>query len=180
MTTSSIKTRLARDLDGAFPQLVAEYQRGIYSGVLRLTRNPEDAADLTQDTFVRAYRALQGYGPDRIAELRVEGWLWTIALNLCRNRARSRSRRPRLVSLDLVEPPGDANTEEQALAFEGPLVEALALLTRTQRECVVLRHVVGLSYPAMSEALNRPEGTLKSEVHRGLRRLETILGDTYE
>ncbi len=176
MNTLSITTKLSRDVDTAFPELVTTHQNGIYGGILRMTSSREDAADLTQETFVRAYRALRDYDSERIRELRLEGWLWTIALNLCRNRARSRSRRPRVVPLIDIDPPGSDNTEAQALASEGPLIEALAKLPKNQRECVVLRHVVGLSYPAMSEATGRPEGTLKSDVHRGLQRLHTILG----
>ena len=85
---------LARDLDGAFPDLVSALQDDVYSGALRLTRDPHAAEDVTQEAFVRAYRALGGYEPERIRSLRLRGWIWTIAANLCRNRARSRARRP--------------------------------------------------------------------------------------
>lgn len=177
LTTPSITTRLSRDLDAAFPDLVVAHQNGIYAGILRMTSNRDDAADLTQETFVRAYQALGGYDGERIRQMRLDGWLWTIALNLCRNRARSRSRRPQMVPLIDLDPAGRDDTEADALAGHGPLLEALGTLPKRQRECVVLRHVVGLDYAAMSEAMGRPEGTLKSDVHRGLQRLQSILGE---
>ena len=171
LTTTSIKTRLSGNVDAAFPDLVIAHQNGIYAGILRMTSNREDAADLTQETFVRAYRALVDYDAERIRQMQLEGWLWTIALNLCRNRARSRSRRPQMVPLVDLDPAGRDDTEADALAGQGPLLDALEKLPKRQRECVVLRHVVGLDYAAMSEAMGRPEGTLKSDVHRGLQRL---------
>ena len=98
-TVSDLNQQLADDTDGAFPDLVRTFQDGVYSGALQLTRNDHDAQDVTQETFVRVYRALQRYDDARIRALELRPWIWTIALNLCRNRARARARRPEVSDL---------------------------------------------------------------------------------
>src|SRR6185436_20520906 len=98
---------LAGDLDGSFEALVLAHQDRIYSIALRLLGDPRDAEEAAQDAFVRAYRALSGYDPARIRELRLRPWLATIVLNLCRSRL---TRRPAAVrrQLSLDSPlPGD-------------------------------------------------------------------------
>ncbi len=161
-------TRLARDVDTAFPALVAALQDDLYSGLRRF--HPNDAQDLTQETFIRAYRALKGYEPQRIRDLQLRGWVWTIALNLGRNLARDRARRPVPVSLEdrhgLVDPEPIDTTAWQ---------RRLESLSWPQRRAVVLRHVVGLSYGDIAVALDRPTGTVKADVHRALQRLRTVL-----
>jgi len=91
MDDTELAHRLARDLDGSFETLVRTHVDRCHSIALRVTGNPHDAEEVTQDAFVRAYRALATYEPDRIRELRIRGWLATIVLNLCRNRARTRT-----------------------------------------------------------------------------------------
>ena len=115
MTTSQLNRRLAADLDKAFPALVTEMQSDVYNGALRWTRGRQDAEDVTQEVFVRAYRALQGYSSDRINDLKVRPWLFTITLNLCRNDARSKSRRPRQVELGDNEQADPSATDDSAL-----------------------------------------------------------------
>ena len=130
----------------------------------------EDAEDLTQETFIRAYRALAGYDPDRIRSLRLSGWMWTIALNLGRNHVRDRARRP--VPVAFVDRDGVEDPEPVDVAAWD---RRLAALPAVQRRAVVLRHVAGLSYPEIAEATGRPEGTVKADVHRGLARLRRII-----
>lgn len=171
-------TELARDLDGSFADLVREYQDGIYSGVYRLVPTHADAEDVTQETFVRAYRALRGYDPDRIEALKLGPWLWTIALNLCRNAARRRTRKPDGPGLDrVVEPADRSDTEAAAIAAvaSDEWQRRLASLPPRMRAAVVLRHVVDMDYPGIAEATGRPVGTVKSDVHRGLQRLQASL-----
>jgi len=171
---TDLRIALARDVDTAFPELVRARQHSVYSGVLRIVRNPHDAADITQDTFIRAYRALSGYDPQRIRELKLEGWLWTIAVNLCRNRGRSRAPVPSEIP-DRADP--RTGTEDEALERAGRLVweDRLAALPAPQRTAVVLRHVVGLSYDEIASATSRPVGTTKTDVHRGIARLRKML-----
>jgi RNA polymerase sigma-70 factor (ECF subfamily) len=174
----SLPERLAADLDGAFPALVRAYVDGIYSGVRRLVPTAADAEDVTQETLVRAYRALAGYDPARIAELRVRAWLWTIALNLCRNAARRRSRR--VAEVSLVEGDGAAAPDDVAADAIGTLTEVewsrrLARLPAPLRTAVVLRHVADLPYAEIAAATDRPVGTVKADVHRALDRLRRML-----
>jgi RNA polymerase sigma-70 factor (ECF subfamily) len=159
---------LASDLDRSFPDLVRALQRDVTSGLRRL--HGVEGEDLAQETFIRAYRALRGYPPERIRDLRLRGWIWTIALNLGRNHARDRARRP--VPAVLETEPGLPDPEPlDSVAWDRRLGE----LSRNQRQAVVLRHVVGLSYEEISAAVGRPEGTVKADVHRGLSRLRAIM-----
>lgn len=157
--------RLAADLDAAFGDLVETMSSEVYSGLRRLA-GADDAEDLTQETFIRAYRALNGYGADRIRRLRLRGWVWTIALNLGRNHARDRARRPTPVLLE-----DRFGVEDPEPADSGEWDRRLAALPPAQRRAVVLRHVVGLEYHEIAEATDRAEGTVRSDVHRGLERL---------
>ena len=171
-------SRLAGDVDAAFPDLVRALQDGVYSGARRLVPTEADAEDVTQETFVRAYRALHSYELGRIQELHLRGWIWTIALNLCRNRARTRSRRPTLALTDGFEPAAPGPGPE-AIALAGAATDAWALrlgrLAGPQRHAIVLRHVAGLSYAEIAQASGRAEGTVRSDVHRGIDRLRSML-----
>lgn len=178
MTTAprELTSRLAVDLDDAFPDLVRTLQDGVFSGVLQLTRNRQDAEDVTQETFVRAYRALGSYDEDRVRDLQLRAWVWTIALNLCRNRARTVKRHPETA---LVDDRADRTTDiaEEAAANVDLAVwrRRLAALTGPQRTAVVLHHVVGLPYWEVAESTGRPESTVRSDVRRGLTTLRTII-----
>ncbi|MDQ3448835.1 MAG: sigma-70 family RNA polymerase sigma factor [Chloroflexota bacterium] len=165
---------LAADVMTAFPSLVAHHRDLVYGVARRWTPAREDAEDLTQETFIRAYRALLDYPPERRETLRIRGWLASITLNLARNRARSR--RPETADLAAIpEPPdeGTASPERQAERRESAQRwrGLLATLPAHHRAAVELRHVEGLSYPEIAEALDKPIGTVKSDVHRGLARL---------
>jgi RNA polymerase sigma-70 factor (ECF subfamily) len=172
-----LTSRLAAGVDQAFPDLVRSMQDQLFSGVLRITACRADAQDITQETFVRAYRALRGYPPDRVRSLKLSGWLWTIALNLCRNRARSLARHPVAADNGRLAAHADRGPgpEELAVGREPPLADQLATLPEAMRVAVVLRHVVGLPYAELAEVLDRPEGTVKADVHRGLERLRKLL-----
>ena len=174
----ALPAALAADRDAAFPHLVRALIDGVYSGALRLTGSRADAEDVTQEAFLRAYRALGAYPPGRIRELRPREWVWTIALNLCRSRARSAARHPGAALDPAALPPDpDPGPEQEALAAAGGEVLAahLARLPWAQRAAVVLRHVNGLPYAEVAAALGRPIGTVKADVHRGLRQLRALL-----
>lgn len=174
---------LASDLDGTFESLVRAQEDRLYTIALRLLGDPRDAEEVAQDAFVRAYRALATYDAPRIRDLRLRPWLAAIVVNLARNRA-SRRRQPPSVSLDGAAPDGVAVADRLASPAAddpGPTVERreraahwaalLAALPDRYRAPIVLRHVDGLSYAEMSTTLDRPEGTLKAQVHRGLAML---------
>jgi RNA polymerase sigma-70 factor (ECF subfamily) len=162
--------RLADDLDAAFPDLVRALQDDMYSG-LRSLAGPE-AEDLTQETFIRAYRALSEYEPGRIRELKLRGWIWTIALNLGRNHLRARSRRPLLVDREI-----EVRSDDPDYVDLSAWHRRLQGLPPRTRRAVVLRHVVGLGYEEIAIATGQAVGTVKSDVHRGLEKLRNILED---
>jgi RNA polymerase sigma factor (sigma-70 family) len=166
--------RLAADLDAAFPGFLAHHQDLVYGIALRSTKRPADAEDLAQEAFTRAYKALQDYPPARIRELRPKGWLAAIVRNLGRNRARLAA--PAMADLTVVAevradegpgPEGVAERRESEVAWR----LRLEALPARYRRAVELRHVSGLSYPELAQALERPLGTVKSDVHRGVRLL---------
>src|SRR5690606_41535271 len=91
--------RLAADLDAAFPDLVDALASDVYSGLRRLA-GADEAQDLTQETFIRAYRALCQYEAERILSLRLRGWWWSIDLNISRIHDRDSARRPTPIAHD--------------------------------------------------------------------------------
>jgi RNA polymerase sigma-70 factor (ECF subfamily) len=184
--------RLRSGEASAFNRLVEERHGDIYALLYRLTEDPEEARDLTQETFLQAFRHLASFRGD--ADLRT--WLYRIAVNQARNRWRwwKRRRRDRTVSLDApvsdsIDAPlsaglaGDEglDPERQALARERELAlhAALKSLSRPYREVIVLRDIEGLSYEEVAATLDLNVGTVKSRLNRGRtelrRRLEGSL-----
>jgi RNA polymerase sigma-70 factor, ECF subfamily len=149
---------------------VSHHQDLVFGVARRLVRDPDDAEDLAQETFIRAYRALRSYDGERIRQLHLRGWLAQIALNLGRNRARSKhvalalEDAPDVPDADSAEPPAVAQRREAARFWTC----LLGTLPPRYRRAVELRHVDGLSYPELAMALARPIGTVKSDVHRGV------------
>lgn len=170
MSVDDLTRELARDLDGAFPKLVELMGPRLYWGLRRMTGDGHHAEDLSQEALIRAYRALSDYPPERVEELRLEGWVWTIAMNVGRSHLRDRSRRPTLVE-EKHEPPDFDSEPPDGAAWQ----RRLSHLSRPQREAVVLRHVVGLGITEIAEATGRAEGTCKADIHRGLKKLKAIM-----
>jgi RNA polymerase sigma-70 factor (ECF subfamily) len=176
----------------AFQRLVAERSGDLYALLFRLTEDAEEARDLTQETFLQAFRYIAHFRGD--ADLRT--WLYRIAVNQARNRWRwwKRRRRERTVSLDAPSseendtPLGERlrgregdDPEQNTLARERErlLLGALRSIARPYREVVVLRDIEGLSYEEVAAALELSVGTVKSRLSRGRtelrRRLEGSL-----
>jgi len=164
-----LTTALAADLDRAFPTLVDQMGPRLYWGLRRMCGDHQEAEDLTQETFIRAYRALDGFDRRRFEDLRLAPWVWTIALNLGRNHLRDRSRRPRFVEIQ------DHGREDPDLPDQRAWDARFAALNRNQRTAVVLRHVVGLGIGEIAESTGRPEGTVKADIHRGLDHLREMM-----
>ncbi len=177
ITAQDLNRRLADDIDNAFADLVRLLQDGIYSGTLQLTRNRHDAQDVTQETFVRAYRALTKYDSDRIRGLELRAWVWTIAINLCRNRARSQARRPEVLGLAIEQPApnGDPAAAASESADRAEWRQWLSQLNEPQRNAVVLHHVVGLPHNEIANITGRNPSTTRSDLRRGLAALRTII-----
>jgi RNA polymerase sigma-70 factor (ECF subfamily) len=171
-TTEDLTARLAVDLDGTFEALVGAEQDLVYGIALRSTRDPGAAEELAQDTFVRAYRALASYDAQRIHDLQLRAWLARITINLCRNRAHSRRSAPAEVPLEAIIEPTDPSLHPEpatlAREAEAEWGRRLAALPHRYRLAVELRHVHGLSYLEIAQALDRPVNTTKTHVHRGV------------
>jgi len=180
--------RLRAGEASAFNRLVEERHGDIYALLYRLTEDPEEARDLTQETFLQAFRHLASFRGD--ADLRT--WLYRIAVNQARNRWRwwKRRRRDRTVSLDApvsdeIDAPLSAglasdeglDPERQALARERELAlhAALKSLSRPYREVIVLRDIEGLSYEEVAITLDLNVGTVKSRLSRGRNELRRRL-----
>ena len=169
-----------------FERIVDEYQRRLYGFALRMTGNREDAEEIVQDAFVRAYRALVKMSPEQRRELRLQPWLYTITLNVTRNRLRTK--RPTNVALDALADPeallrsarSDGPPQPEKILEQSAdmaLVErALLQLPMHLRAAATLRFIEGRSHPEIAEILHQPIGTVKSHVHRAVRILRRILG----
>ena len=175
-----LPARLADDLDGHFEELVRTFQDRLYGFALRLTGSPQDAEESTQDAFVRAYRALEGYQREQRQTLQLKAWLYRITLNVVRNRVR----RTVLTSISvdglLSERLADDWREQPEVVAETAerqreLDNLLRALPSRYGTAVMLRHVQGLSYAEAADVLGQPVGTTKSDVHRGLRLLREAL-----
>jgi RNA polymerase sigma-70 factor (ECF subfamily) len=183
-TDAALANGLARDLEAAFPILVANHQDRLYTIALRLLGDRRDAEEVAQDALVRAFRAMRGYPRERVAALRLRPWLASITVNLARNRRRRLDDRQPPSSLEPMvaggfDLPADGQGSPQTTAdrreTKRELAAALLVLTPAVRAAIVLRHVDGLSVAEAAEALGKPEGTIKAQVHRGLRELRAAL-----
>jgi len=184
LTDAELTMALAADLDSTFERLVLTYQRRLFGFALRLCRSPQDAEEIAQDAFVRAYRALAAYPPERVRLLKLGPWLTRIALNVALNR----TQKHRLAAISLDEPAEDAAPREvaedaraqpEAMAVGAELRAQLETLLRHLpdhwRIPVVLRHVEGFTYQEIAQLLDQPPGTIKSAVHRGTTMLRESL-----
>jgi RNA polymerase sigma-70 factor, ECF subfamily len=169
---------LADDLGGGFEPMVRAYQHRLYAFALAMTGEPADAEEVAQDTFVRAHTALRRYPPERVRELKLNAWLHQIALNVVRNRVRRRSLRLVPMEADLPVADTSAGPESRTLSRAAlrELANLVSGLPEHQRAAVVLRCVQGMTYAEAAAQLGQPEGTVKSNVHRGLQALRRRAG----
>ena len=168
-----------------FDLVVDAFQQRLYGFALRMTGNREDAEEIVQDTFVRAYRAIGKMTDEQRTSLKLQPWLYTITLNVTRNRLRSK--RPTNVAIDALADP-DALLSNVTPRTDQPenvvernaelqLVEqALLQLPVHLRAAATLRFIEDRSHPEIAEILDQPIGTVKSHVHRAVRILRRILG----
>lgn len=180
MTELDLAQRLADDLNGNFEAFVRELQAPVYRFAYRWCGNAQDAEEIAQDSFLRAYRAMQGYESERIRVLRLTPWLMTITVNVARNRVRGKHLP--IDDLDGIDEPRAGRFDEPEQVSErndlsARLAADLHALPPRYRAPVILRHVLGMSYGEIADALDQPPGTAKSNVHRGIRLLREQLGD---
>lgn len=163
----------------AWETVVRDYSRRIYNLAYRFTTNHESAEDLTQDVFIRVYRALGQYDP---SQGNLSNWLMRLARNLIIDDYRRRQRTPTDGSDSIDDHEyhlhGSLDGPERTLQREERKLQvhrAIQKLTPELRECVILRDIEELSYAEIVEMLKIPEGTVKSRINRGRIELAKIL-----
>lgn len=180
---ADLPTLLATDLNGYFGQLVLDYQHRLYIFALRQTGSAEDAEDIVQEALLRAYYALGDYPVERVRMLKLQPWLYKIALHVYYNR--TRRLKLQVVPLNVSEDSGLLAIEDDwrgqpDVAFEDAervreLESLLAALPEQYRTAVSLYYFEELSYREIADLLNQPMGTVKSNLHRGVRLLRETL-----
>lgn len=179
-------TLVARAREGdaaAFEEIYRRYDRRIYNTVLQIVRNDDDAADITQESFVRAYRSLKNLRSDEA----FTSWLFRIAINLSRNHLRSRPHF-RMESLDEYATSEDGDhelqipdsTHDPARAVESGEMQAtvrraVAQLSAAHREVITLHHLEGMRVDDIARILNCSVGTVKSRLSRARDELKRKL-----
>ncbi len=172
----------------AFDTLIERYSADVFGLLYRLTENADESSDLTQDTFLRAFRSIKSFRGDAA----LKTWLFRIAINESRNRFRwwKRRRRDLTISIDasigntdrtLSDTLADSTMgpEEQALSSERDYALKAALLDMPEiyREAIVLCDIDGLSYEEAAGVLGVRLGTIKSRISRGREDLRKRLKD---
>ena len=169
-----------------FTELTMEYMPALYTAALRMTRNPSDAEDLVQETYLKAYRAFDGFTEGT----NLKAWLYRILTNTYINAYRAAKRRPDVSDVEDVEDlylyrrlaTGDGvvsgrSAEDEALdSFTDDEVKAaIESLPDAFRIAVLLADVEGFSYKEIAEITDVPIGTVMSRIHRGRRALQKAL-----
>ena len=169
-----------------FSELTMEHMPALYSAALRMTRNPADAEDLVQETFLKAYRSF-----DRFEEgTNLKAWLYKILTNTFINSYRAAKRRPEKADVEDVEDlylyrrlgdlrSGDVgrSAEEEVLGriTDDEVKQAIESLPEAFRMAVLLADVEGFSYKEIAEITDVPIGTVMSRIHRGRKALQKAL-----
>lgn len=183
MTEQELVARARRGDESAFEALVTENEKRIYNLCRRLTGNQEDAAELTQEAFLNAWRGLGRFQ----GESSFSTWLYRLATNACIDFLRKEKRRQSLsmtVSLDDEEEARQVELPDERYAPEGALertearravAEGMERLTLEHRQVLVMREIHGLSYAEIGQVLGLEEGTVKSRIARARGALRKVL-----
>ena len=174
------KELIASVLNGntdAFESLVKEHEKLVYNLALRMVHDPDDAADMAQESFIKAFRSLKSFKGDS----KFSVWLYRITVNVCTDFLRAKSR-TQTVSLtvgdedegaELAVPDTGGSAEDklmQKLTREA-VCKGLDALPEDYRAPLVLREINGLSYAEIADALSLEEGTVKSRIFRARKKL---------
>ena len=166
----------------AFETLVLEYEKNVYNIALRMVGNSEDASDMTQEAFIKAYNSLPNFRGDS----KFSVWLYRIVSNVCLDFLRSRTRKP-TVSLSVEDDDGEEVQIDVADESHSPELLLERSLTRDAvrrgleslpddyRQILLLREIQGLSYDEISQALGIEVGTVKSRIFRARKKLCAFL-----
>lgn len=168
------------DLD-SFNQLVARWERPIYALAYRVLGREEDARDVCQEAFLRAFRALKGFK----GEAKFSSWLYRITLNLCRDWMRRERRAPvvqgsddGLDPLELAAQQADVQSVEEVAArreLARVVARAMAALPEEQRTAIILKEYHGLTFQEIADLLDCPLSTVKTRMYQGLTTLRRQL-----
>jgi len=166
----------------AFEELVLSNQKNVYNLALKMTGNEDDALDISQEAFIKAYSQLSGFRGDS----RFSVWMYRLTYNLCIDFLRKKPRTT-TVPLSYQDDDGDVHElevpdvrnlpEENTLRRERrkAINESIGELGESHREIFVMREITGMSYGEIAETLNLSEGTVKSRLARARRSLVKIL-----
>ena len=178
---------LATNLDRYFPQLVLSTQQRLYAFALRQAGSPQDAEDIVQETFIRAYHALRTYPAERIRFMNMQPWLYKITLHIF-YRQSSNDARIQSTPLDISEESIHCEIEDNEDERPEKVLEdredrrtleaLISCLPEHYRVSVSCYYFAELSYREIAELLQQPIGTVKSNVHRGTQLLRKTADKT--
>ena len=160
----------------AFERMVRENQNKIYAVCLNMMKNPHDAQDAAQETFIKAYRSLRGFKGDS----KVETWLTRIAVNACLDALRARRETENIDDKYDLAADETPETELEKADIRREVRGALASLPPDMRSVVVLRDVEGYSYEEVAEMLRLNIGTVRSRLARARSKLKNIFSENKE
>jgi RNA polymerase sigma-70 factor (ECF subfamily) len=157
---------------GALEEIVSRYQKAVFFFILRMVWDEADAADLSQKTFINAFRNVRGFNH----RSNFKTWLYRIAINVCKNHFRDDPRR-REVNIDGMIFVDETNPLDHMISAEERrrLCVVLNELPEKQRHTVVLKVYYGLTYREIAEITGCAEGTAKANFHFGVKKLREIL-----
>jgi RNA polymerase sigma-70 factor (ECF subfamily) len=188
--TEIVEVALADETDeeraARFERDALPYLDQLYGGALRMTRNPADAEDLVQETFVKAFAAFESFTPGT----NLKAWLFRILTNAFINTYRKKQRQPLQTGTDDLDDwqmrytqayaTGELRSAEAEALDRLPndiINTALAELDEDRRMAVYLADVEGFSYQEIADIMGTPIGTVMSRLHRGRKQLRTLLED---
>ncbi len=184
--TSTDEELVARSIGGdleSFNQLVRRWERPIYALAYRVIGREEDARDVCQETFLRAFRAIGGFK----GQAKFSSWLYRIALNLCRDWMRRQRRTPVVNTpegVDLIElaaEQGPVESIEDLVArqqLSAAVAEAMKMLPEEQRAAIVLKEFHGMTFQEIADLQGCPLSTVKTRLYQGLSVLKRHLQQT--
>ena len=172
-TDKELVKRVQKGDKGAFDLLVLKYEHKIVNLVMRYVRDPDQALDISQEAFIKAYRAL----PRFRGESAFYTWLYRIAVNTAKNYLAAQRRRPADIELDMQDPEQyglhaklkETDTPEGLLLgqeLQETLERAITALPDDLRTAIILRELDGMSYEEIAETMDCPVGTVRSRIFR--------------
>ena len=168
----------------AFEELVLRYEKTVYNLALRMVGDRDDAFDMTQEAFIKAYGSLSSFRGDS----KFSVWIYRITTNVCLDFLRSKSRKQQVsltvsdddedAQLDIPDPKADPEQQLIKKISMQSVEEGLKTLPDKQRQILVMRELGGMSYAEIGKALSIEEGTVKSRIFRARKRLCIFLLDS--